>query len=154
MMEGLFNLSSKRSKVSSIHFFLEDSTYVLRNKNNIRKWVIDCVRAEKKELGDLNYIICSDQYLRAINKEHLDHDYETDIVTFDYSSDDVLSGDLFISIDRIKDNAADLKLKLTDELHRVLIHGVLHLAGYHDKLPEEQAIMRSKEDYCLTLRTF
>ncbi len=153
-MESLCNLNLKRSKVNTIHFFLEDSSYVVKNKTRIREWVLACVINEGETLGDLNYIICSDPYLRALNKEHLDHDYETDIVTFDYSSDHFLSGDLFISIDRIRANAAELKVSVKEELHRVLIHGVLHLAGYQDKLPEEQAIMRSKEDYCLTLRSF
>lgn len=140
--------------MNTIHFFQEDSTYVIKHKTHIREWVLKCVESEGGTLGDLNYIICSDSYLRALNKEHLDHDYETDIVTFDYSSDQVLAGDLFISIDRVRANATDLKVSLKDELHRVLIHGVLHLAGYKDKLPEEQVIMRSKEDYCLTLRSF
>ncbi len=153
-MVSLFNLNLKPCKVTSIHFFQEDTTYIVKQKKRIKEWVLSCVKSEGKELGDLNYIICSDSYLRAINKEHLDHDYETDIVTFDYSTGDVLSGDLFISIDRIKDNASNLGVSVIDELHRVLIHGVLHLAGYKDKLPEEQAIMRSKEDYCLTLRSF
>jgi probable rRNA maturation factor len=140
--------------VNKIHFFQEETSYVVKHKTRIKDWVITCVINERKTLGDLNYIICSDPYLRALNKEHLDHDYETDIVTFDYCSDHLLSGDLFISIDRIRANAADLKVSVQDELHRVLIHGVLHLAGYQDKLPEEQVIMRSKEDYCLTLRSF
>lgn len=89
-----------------------------------------------------------------MNKEHLQHDYETDIITFDYSSENLVSGDLFISLDRVIDNAKTHQVKRQDELHRVMIHGVLHLAGYKDKNPEDQAEMRSQEDYCLSLRTF
>ena len=89
-----------------------------------------------------------------MNKEYLRHDYETDIITFDYSSEDLVSGDLFISLDRVIDNAKKLKNKRQDELHRVMIHGVLHLAGFMDKNPEDQAEIRSQEDYCLSLRTF
>ena len=107
-----------------------------------------------KEIDQVNYIFCSDEYLLNMNKEHLQHDYETDIITFDYSENNTVSGDLFISLDRVIDNAKSLKLKRADELHRVMIHGVLHLAGYKDKSPQDQAEMRSQEDYCLSLRTF
>ncbi len=103
-------------------------------------------------VGDINVILCSDEFLLDLNKTHLDHDYYTDIITFDYCEPPVLSGDLFISVDRVKDNAADLNIPFVDELHRVSIHGFLHLCGLSDKSPEDVLKMRSSEDAMLLLR--
>lgn len=118
----------------------------------VRDWLQRCILHYGKKPGELSFIFCSDEYLLELNRTHLDHDYYTDIITFDYSEGDELSGDLYISIDRVRDNAKELKLSPQDELHRVMIHGVLHLAGYGDKSSKEANIMRAQEDNCLTLR--
>jgi rRNA maturation RNase YbeY len=101
-------------------------------------------------MGDISYIFCSDDQLLDINKEFLNHDYYTDVITFDYSETENVSGDIFISIDRIRDNAKILELSYLDELHRVIIHGVLHLLGFKDKTKEESKNMRRLEDECLS----
>lgn len=102
---------------------------------------------EGKEAGDINVVFCSDDYLLEMNKAHLDHDYYTDIITFDYCEGSVVSGDLFISVDRVSDNASDLDVSFLVELARVVAHGTLHLCGYGDKAQLESAVMRQKEDY-------
>jgi rRNA maturation RNase YbeY len=107
------------------------------------------VSLESFELGDITLIFCTDEELLAINKEHLSHDYYTDIITFNYNTDSLLSGDLFISVDRITDNAMQLGVSLEEELHRVCFHGVLHLLGYNDKTPNEIDAMRQKENFYL-----
>lgn len=117
-------------------------------------WFSDVAVLESRELGDLSLIFCSDEYLLEMNREHLDHDYYTDIITFDYSVETVVSGDLFISVDRVRDNANEMSLSFQDELHRVCVHGLLHLCGYKDKSESDEQIMRSKEDEMLERRTF
>ena len=107
------------------------------------------VSLESRELGDITLIFCTDEELLAINKEHLDHDYYTDIITFNYNNDSIVSGDLFISVDRIKDNATQLGVSMEEELHRVCYHGVLHLVGYNDKTDHEIEVMRAKENFYL-----
>ncbi|MFN4950026.1 MAG: rRNA maturation RNase YbeY [Flavobacteriales bacterium] len=107
------------------------------------------VSLESRELGDITLIFCTDEELLAINKEHLDHDYYTDIITFNYNNDSIISGDLFISVDRIKDNATQLAVSMEEELHRVCYHGVLHLVGYNDKTDQEIELMRAKENFYL-----
>jgi rRNA maturation RNase YbeY len=107
------------------------------------------VSLESFELGDITLIFCTDEELLAINKEHLAHDYYTDIITFNYNNDSILSGDLFISVDRITDNARQLGVSMEEELHRVCYHGVLHLVGYNDKTDDEIAVMRAKENFYL-----
>jgi rRNA maturation RNase YbeY len=107
------------------------------------------VSLESFELGDITLIFCTDEELLAINKEHLAHDYYTDIITFNYNNDSILSGDLFISVDRITDNAQQLGVSIEEELHRVCYHGVLHLVGYNDKTEDEIAVMRAKENFYL-----
>ena len=107
------------------------------------------VSLESFELGDITLIFCTDEELLAINKEHLAHDYYTDIITFNYNTDSLLSGDLFISVDRVRDNAMQLGVSLEEELHRVCFHGVLHLLGYNDKTPNEIDAMRQKENFYL-----
>jgi rRNA maturation RNase YbeY len=107
------------------------------------------VSLESFELGDITLIFCTDEELLAINKEHLAHDYYTDIITFNYNNDSILSGDLFISVDRITDNAQQLGVSMEEELHRVCFHGVLHLLGYNDKTDDEIAVMRAKENFYL-----
>jgi len=117
-------------------------------------WFKHVADLEQKVLGDVNVIFCSDEHLLEMNREHLDHDYYTDIITFDYSEGDVVSGDLFISVDRVQDNANELSLKFIDELNRVCVHGLLHLCGYKDKSEADEKQMRGKEDEMLALRLF
>lgn len=117
-------------------------------------WFTQVCQLEKKKLGDVNVIFCSDEYLLEMNREHLDHDYYTDIITFDYSEGDVVSGDLFISVDRVSENAVGLSVSFLDELNRVCVHGLLHLCGYKDKSDADEVLMRSKEDEMLALRLF
>lgn len=114
------------------------------------EWLSQVSETEKKNLGDITLIFCSDEYLLNVNKEHLDHDYYTDIITFDYSEDDFVSGDLFISIDRVLENAEINNVSFLNELNRVVVHGVLHLCGYKDKTEEEEKLMRLKEDEALS----
>lgn len=123
----------------------------LKKRTILKQWIKAIVENNKKEVGEISYIFCSDEQLLEINKEFLNHDYYTDIITFDYSETDVVSGDLFISIERIKDNAKTLKTSYQEELHRVIIHGVLHLLGYKDKTEEESENMRKLEDECLLI---
>lgn len=114
-------------------------------------WLSEVVAVENKKLGDITLIFCSDDYLLKVNQEYLEHDYYTDIITFDYSEDDFLSGDLFISFDRVKENAGINNVSFFNELNRVVVHGVLHLCGYKDKSEEEEKLMREKENEMLDL---
>jgi rRNA maturation RNase YbeY len=115
-------------------------------------WILDVVTDNQFELNELSYVFCSDEYLLEMNKTHLDHDYYTDIITFNYNEGISLSGDLFISYDRVLDNAKELKVSVYDELCRVMVHGVLHLVGFDDKSEEDEKLMRIKEDYYLNKR--
>ncbi len=138
-----------------INFFEEDITYKLKDKIKVRRWITDTIKAEGYKLVELNYIFCSDAYLLQINQQYLNHDTFTDIVTFDNAEEDgVITGDIFISIPRTQENAEKFKVSATDELHRVLIHGALHLLGYLDKKPADKQKMTEKEDYYLTKREF
>jgi probable rRNA maturation factor len=110
------------------------------------------IKKEKKGIGDLTYVFCSDEYLLSLNQKFLNHNTLTDIITFDYSEAKTLSGEIYISIERVAENAEKFKVAFEDELHRVMIHGVLHLAGYKDKRPAEKALMRKKEEASLSLR--
>jgi probable rRNA maturation factor len=136
---------------ASIRFHSEYPGFKLHATTIRRGWIEDVIIAEKKKTGPLQFVFCSDDYLLDINVRYLDHDYYTDIITFDYSSGKIVSGDLFISIDRVKENALTLKQPFETELSRVLIHGVLHLLGYTDKGRIPQAEMRKKEDKYLSL---
>ena len=117
--------------------------------DSITETIPALVSLESRELGDITLIFCTDEELLAINKEHLDHDYYTDIITFNYNNDSIISGDLFISVDRIKDNATQLGVSMEEELHRVCYHGALHLVGYNDKTDQEIEVMRAKENFYL-----
>lgn len=139
---------------SSIHFFIEEVDFDLKNQNKIQLWIKNCIQKEGLIPGDLSFILSSDSYVLKINQDYLDHNYFTDIISFDYRVEDVVGGDIFISIERIKENAQNLSIPFIDELHRVIIHGVLHIVGYNDKTPEEESLMRSKEDFYLSLRSF
>lgn len=139
----------------AISFFEEDIAYKLKNKTAVRKWVKDTIDAEGYKLRELNYIFCSDDYLLQINQQYLNHDTYTDIVTFDNSEEDgVIVSDIFISIDRIRENAEKFNVTEAHELHRVIIHGALHLLGYKDKSAADKQKMTSKEDFYLDKRAF
>lgn len=116
-------------------------------------WLKTIIRNENKKSGEINYIFCDDEYLLQINRDFLQHDYYTDIITFDYVKGKTISGDIFVSLPRISDNASTRSKNFEDELHRVLAHGILHLCGYMDKTEEEEKEMRSKEDFYLALRS-
>ncbi|MES2558642.1 MAG: rRNA maturation RNase YbeY [Bacteroidota bacterium] len=137
--------------ISEISFNSVDSTYTVRNKNLIRDWVTLAIKREKKAIGEISFNFCSDEYLLSINKEHLSHDYYTDIITFDFCENGIISGDIYISTDRVKDNAKTEGKTIGNELNRVIIHGVLHLCGYKDKKPADARLMREKEDFYLSL---
>ena len=116
----------------------------------LEKAIPQIITQEGKEQGDITVIFCTDEDILVLNQEHLSHDFYTDIITFDYSNDAYMSGDLFISIDRVMENAAEHRVSMEHELHRVVFHGVLHLLGYNDKTEEQIAVMRSKENAYLT----
>jgi rRNA maturation RNase YbeY len=122
-----------------------------KNRTEIKKWIKKSVIKEGYKLGELSFNFCSDEELLKINIEHLNHDFYTDIITFELNEDDVVIGDIYISIDRVKDNAKQQGTTFTNELMRVLIHGVMHLCGYKDKTKKDAALMREKEDYYLSL---
>jgi|SRR3569833_1264729 len=139
----------------SVNFFEEDIRFDLKNKNKVKAWVKSTIAAEGYQLQELNYIFCSDAYLLQINQQYLDHDTYTDIITFDNSEKEkIITGDVFISIERVRDNAKKFNTGETNELHRVIIHGALHLLGYKDKKPADKAQMTSKEDQYLGMRNF
>src|SRR5690606_26867158 len=128
--------------MAKINFFTEEVDFKLKNKSIIRKWITDSVKNEKCFVGELNFIFCSDEYLLKINQEYLNHDTYTDIITFDNGEEEgEITGDIFISIERVNENAAQFKINPDTELQRVMIHGVLHLIGFPDKKPDEKALM-------------
>lgn len=138
-----------------ISFFEEDIQYNLKDKLKVKRWIKDTIAAQGYQLDELTYIFCSDAYLLKINQQYLNHDTYTDIITFDNSSEDkVITGDIFISIERIRENAAKFGQSVTDELHRVIIHGALHLLGYKDKTAIDSKNMTQMEDKYLDKRAF
>jgi len=138
----------------SIRFHSIDLKFSPKNKTQIIHWLQSAILNEGRRLGDLEFSFMSDSALLEINKNHLNHDYYTDIISFEYNEADIISGDILISIDRVQENAREFKVNFLDELHRVIIHGVLHLCGYKDKTEAERLNMRAKEDYYLSLRSF
>lgn len=132
----------------AINFFAEDVDKPDLKYRSIKKWIASEIEIEACELGNINYIFCSDEYLLKLNIEHLNHDYYTDIISFDYCEDNIISGDLYISIDRVKENSILFGAGET-EIYRVIIHGVLHLCGYKDDTEEECEAMRKREDQAL-----
>jgi rRNA maturation RNase YbeY len=140
-------MATKRAYCSMIRFFNEDVTYNLAKKQVTRQWLKRYAEREGYAIGDLNFIFCSDEYLLQVNRDHLQHDYYTDIITFDTGGEEGrIEGDIFISVDRVADNAAQLTIPTDQEMRRVLAHGLLHLCGYGDKTDDEVALMRSKEE--------
>ncbi|PTD14053.1 rRNA maturation RNase YbeY [Flavobacterium columnare] len=123
-----------------------ETNFLLENEIGYTEWIESVVKSEDKELNEINYIFCDDEYLLQINKQYLDHDYYTDVISFDYTEEGLIAGDIFISIDRVKENASSLGVSFEEELKRVIIHGVLHYCGYKDKSSEEEETMRLKED--------
>ena len=137
----------------AVHFFSEETPFVLKNKTVLRAWLLDMIVAEGYGLEELNFIFCSDEYLLRINQQFLDHDTYTDVITFDHSERlKMIHGDIFISIDRIRENASGLKVRTDDELHRVMAHGTLHLLGYKDKTKADKLKMTAREDHYLSRR--
>ena len=120
--------------------------FTLENETVIADWLSKVIISENKKEGDINYIFCDDDYLLEINQQYLDHDTLTDIISFDYSVGNELHGDIFISIDRVRENAEDFNVSFEDELKRVMVHGVLHYCGFKDKTDEDENTMRLKED--------
>lgn len=135
-----------------VRYFAEDTDFCLRSKLLNNRWLKMVAGSEMCQLGDINIIFCSDNYILDINIKYLQHDYFTDIITFDYCEGKKLSGDLFISIDSVRENSEHYGTEFADELNRVMVHGVLHLIGYDDHTDEDIKVMRSKEDYYLNLR--
>ena len=119
------------------------------NESNLKDWILNIINSEGREEGDIIYIFCDDKYLHKLNIEFLNHDTLTDIISFDYGMDKQINGEIYISIERVLENSVDLKTKFEDELHRVMIHGILHFCGYKDKSDNEEKLMRKKEDESL-----
>lgn len=128
-----------------IQFFYENLPESVNT--DYTRWLKDIILSEGKKLGEINYIFCDDEYLLKVNQDYLQHDYYTDIITFDYVKGKTISGEIFVSLQRISDNASTLSKNYEEELRRVLAHGILHLCGYKDKTEEEEQLMRSKEDF-------
>lgn len=133
-----------------IHYFFENIDE-FKIEKSITEGLKNLIISEGKKLGEVQYIFCDDDYLLKVNQDYLQHDYYTDIITFDYVKGKMINGDIFISLPRILDNAKTLSTKYEDELKRVLTHGLLHLCGYKDKTDEEKLIMRNKEDFYINL---
>jgi probable rRNA maturation factor len=138
-----------------IEFVSEEVDFTLPDQELVAAWLASIIENHDFRLENLTYIFCSDDYLYQLNQEYLDHDTYTDIITFNNADEPaVIESDIFISIDRVKDNADNLNIPFQEELHRVMAHGVLHLLGYDDKDPELKHLMRTAEDKCLSLRKF
>lgn len=135
-----------------ISYFTEDIKFNFKSKRLTNRWLTLVAESEIRRIGEISVIFCSDPYILSVNQKYLQHDYYTDIITFDYCEGDRLSGDLFISIDTVRENSAEYGTEFEDELNRVIVHGILHLIGYDDHTPEDVAEMRKKEDYYLSLR--
>ena len=130
-----------------------ETDFHLKETERICEWVGNAIKEEACKEGDINYVFCDDNYLHKLNVEFLQHDTLTDIISFDYSVGKELHGDIFISIERVEDNAQDLGVDFEAELHRVMIHGILHYCGYKDKGKEDKKLMRQKEDFYLSKLT-
>jgi rRNA maturation RNase YbeY len=131
--------------------FNYESDFKLDNEEVYSEWISNCIASYGYKLGELNYIFCDDAYLLKLNVEFLDHDTLTDIISFDYTMGKLVGGDVFVSVERVADNAKDLKIDLLEELKRVMIHGVLHYMGYKDKSEDQKNIMRNEENNCISL---
>jgi probable rRNA maturation factor len=133
----------------AIFFHNADINPKLKHKTALKRWMRDQILSENHEVGTINVIFCSDHYLIEVNRTHLNHDYYTDIITFDYCEDKLVSGDLYISFERVIENSSKFQKTAQNELYRVIIHGVMHLCGYKDKTKSEAILMRHKEEMAL-----
>jgi len=131
--------------------FFSKTTFIISKKRILKNWLHDLVYLEKKKTGDINIIFCNDDQLSLINKQYLSHDTLTDIITFDYSEKNILSGDIFISTERVKENAVKYKYCFDEELRRVMAHGFFHLCGYKDRKTSDKLLMKQKEEEALIL---
>lgn len=131
--------------------FSFQTNYPLKSRTKIKQWIKQVIEAKGKKTGNITYIFCDDEYLLKVNKQYLQHDYYTDVITFDYVENDLISGDIFISTDRVRENALAFGSSETEELHRVIIHGALHLLGLKDKSEKEASQMRQAENEALKL---
>ncbi len=131
--------------------FNYETDFKLESEHVFSSWISQVILSESKKEGEINYIFCNDEYLHKLNVEHLGHDTLTDIISFDYSMGNEIHGDVFISVERVADNANDFNVTFSDELKRVMVHGVLHYCGYKDKTENDELLMRSKEDEKLTM---
>ena len=131
--------------------FNYETNFSLENQEVISKWIINTIKEEGYKLEEINYVFCDDDYLHKINVEFLNHDTLTDIISFDYSVGKIIQGDIFISVERVRDNAKDFGVSFNEEISRVIIHGVLHYCGYKDKTDYDSNIMRQKENHYLSL---
>lgn len=128
-----------------------ESAFSLSNETALSEWIAAVISEEKCVLEEINFIFCDDDYLHKLNVEFLNHDTLTDVISFDYSVGKVIAGDVYISVERVEDNAKDFKVAMREELHRVMVHGILHYCGYKDKTDVDAKLMRSKENYYLSL---
>ena len=135
-----------------VSYFKEDTKFNFKEKRRTNRWLKLVAESEIRRLGDISIIFCSDNYILDVNIKYLKHDYFTDIITFDYCEGETLSGDLFISVDSVRENALFYGAEFADELNRVIVHGLLHLIGYDDHSEADKKVMRSKENYYLSLR--
>ena len=126
--------------------FNYETEFELQNESDFSKWLSEVILSENKKEGEINYIFCDDDYLLEINQQYLDHDTLTDIISFDYSVGNEINGDIFVSVERVKENASDYKVTFHEEIQRVLVHGILHYCGYKDKTESDELIMRAKEE--------
>jgi probable rRNA maturation factor len=133
--------------------FNYETDFILEESESVSLWISSTIKEENHREGEINYVFCSDEYLHKINVDFLNHDTLTDIISFDYSVGKELHGDIYISVDRVKENAVDFKTAFKDELSRVIIHGIMHYCGYKDKVNTDEKMMRSKEDYYLAKRS-
>ena len=133
--------------------FSSQNNFSLDQSELAQKWIKEVANLHNKVIGEIDYVFCSDEFLLKINQEYLSHDTYTDIITFDYSMADELAGEIYISTDRVSDNAEHYGVSMTEELHRVMIHGILHLSGYGDKSKEEKQNMRDLENKALAMRS-
>ena len=151
MAQKRFSADLLPSSINQIDFNLVDVSFIIKNKTVLREWLKRSSKKEKKTIGELSFNVCSDMYLLNMNKEYLNHNYYTDIITFDFSLDNTVSGDIYISIDRVKENSKLERKTISNELSRVMVHGLLHLCGYKDKTAIDAILMKQKEDYYLSL---
>ncbi|MCB8965220.1 MAG: rRNA maturation RNase YbeY [Bacteroidales bacterium] len=135
----------------SITYQSQDTNFSLKNRRLISQWIKTVIAKHNKQLGNVSYIFCSNSFILDLNQKYLNHNYFTDIITFDYCSDNIIEGDIFISVDTVKDNSTRFNTNFNDELLRVIIHGVLHLIGFNDKTTKQQKQMRSMEDEALSI---